>query len=224
MFSWVRQVLDVEQRRQVLDYLRDGACFADGKSTAGYRAKQVKHNQQLSRSDAQKKVLQGMLISALEKNDDFRCVAFPKRIQRPLFSRYREGMSYGRHIDDALMGKSNAIRTDLAVTVFISEPTDYEGGELIVHTSLGEQLIKLPAGDAIVYPASTLHQVAPVTEGERLAAVSWVQSYIRDPFQRELLGDLNRIRRSLDKSQPGAEATDLAHKVYANLLRSWAEV
>ena len=222
MLHWINQILDQSDLNTIQAELQQGN-FIDGKKTAGYRAKRLKQNQQLKKTPEQAELLNRLIIDKLERNALFQAIAVPKRIHRPLFSRYSEGMQYGKHIDNALMDKPNALRTDLAVTVFLNEPDQYDGGELIIDTPLGEQSIKLPAGDAVVYPATTLHRVASVTSGERLAAVTWVQSYIRDPGQREILFDMNKIRRQLDKQSPDNEETDLAHKVYANLMRLWIE-
>jgi PKHD-type hydroxylase len=132
-------------------------------------------------------------------------------------------MSYGAHVDDALMGASPRIRSDLAITVFLSAQDSYEGGELMVGTSIGHIAVKLPRGDGVVYPASTIHSVNPVTRGERLAAVTWVQSHVRDPMQRELLADLDLLKKSLNEIKPDDEKTELAFKLYSNLLRMWAD-
>ena len=156
-------------------------------------------------------------------SSEFQRFAIPKTIQRPLISRYREGMNYGRHVDDALMGGASKTRTDLSVTLFLNDPADYEGGELVIESPMGEEEIKLPAGAAVVYPSGALHRVAPVTRGERIAAVTWVESHVRDPQRREILHDLEVIRTRLSKTAPESRETDLAFKTYANLLRMWAE-
>lgn len=225
MLHWISKVLTADELAAILDTVATGN-FVTGKSTAGYRAKRVKENEQLTKSSCQSQALHEILLTALTRNTQFQAIALPKRVHKPLFSRYSVGMQYGKHNDDALMDKSNpqALRTDLAVTVFLNDPDAYDGGELCIDCSLGEQAIKLPAGDAIVYPATTLHRVAPVIRGERLVAVTWVQSYIRSGEQREILFDMDKIRRRLDQSAPKGEETDLAHKTYANLLRQWAEV
>ena len=223
MFNWIQGVLNQEDIGAILDILATSE-FVDGKKTAGYRAKRVKENEQLKKDPASAATLDSLILDALKRSATFQSVAVPKRIHRPLFSRYSAGQQYGKHVDDALMDKPNALRTDLAVTVFLSDPEDYDGGELVIDTALGEQLIKLPQGDAIAYPASTLHRVAPVTRGERLAAVTWVQSYVRDADKREALSDLDKVKRYLDQHAAASQTTDLAHKVYSNLLRIWAEV
>ncbi len=200
------------------------AAYVDGRATAGFWARTVKRNEQVDRKTEGREALDRLIVEALESSSAFQRVAFPKAINRPLFSRYREGMTYGLHVDDALMGKgARRIRSDLSVTVFLSPPDAYEGGELEIQTPYGAQAIKLPAGAAVVYPSHTLHRVAPVTQGERLAAVTWVQSRVRDAAHRELLHDLDRIRRHLHSIDPEAEECALAFKSYANLLRLWAD-
>jgi PKHD-type hydroxylase len=133
-------------------------------------------------------------------------------------------MDYGLHVDDAIMGRGDRVRSDLSVTVFLSNTEDYAGGELEMASPYGPQEVKLPAGSAVVYPSSTLHRVKPVTEGERLAAVTWVQSYVADPARREILYDVDKVRRRLMNAEPDAEETDIAFKVYANLLRMWSDL
>lgn len=196
--------------------------FVDGRKTAGSRAARVKLNEQLGANAPDKKAIQRQVLDALEGSARFRRFAFPAKINNPLISRYREGMEYGLHVDNALMDKGR-IRSDLSVTVFLNEPGDYDGGELEIFSGYGPVRVKLPAGSAAVYPSSTLHRVAPVTSGERLAAVTWVQSQIRDPAQREVLIDLDRAREKLSAVAADAEETDRAHRAYANLLRMWVE-
>ncbi len=197
--------------------------FQDGKKTAGYRAKRVKHNLQMDRNSEAAKAVKAIILTGLRRNPTFQRVALPKTIRPPLISRYREGMNYGLHVDDAMMGGSPKERTDISVTVFLSDPADYDGGETVMNSPFGEQEIKLPAGAAVVYPSSTLHRVAPVTRGERLAAVTWLQSYVRDPAKREILHDVYQMREKLAEQHPDDQEADLAFKTYANLLRMWSE-
>ncbi len=194
--------------------------FVDGATTAGFRAKRVKRNEQLGRNAPSREETDRLIVGALRKNRIFQRVALPRTIKAPLFSRYREGMAYGLHVDDATMGK-NAMRTDVSVTVFLNAPDRYDGGELEIRSPFGVQQVKLPAGAAVVYPSSTLHQVRPVTRGERLAAVTWVESKVRDPVRREILMDVDQVRRKLHESCPDSDEADLAFKTYANLMRMW---
>lgn len=198
------------------------AGFVDGRTTAGFRAKRVKKNEQLGHNLPDRDAMNRIVLDGLRNNAAFQRAAMPRTIQKPLFSRYREGMEYGLHVDDATMGP-DAMRTDVSVTVFLSQPWDYEGGELEIHSPFGIEQVKYPAGAAVVYPSSTLHRVLPVTKGERLAAVTWVQSKIRDAGRREMIGDLDRVRRRLTEIDPESEETDLAFKCHANLLRLWIE-
>ncbi|HKY93807.1 MAG TPA: Fe2+-dependent dioxygenase [Kiloniellales bacterium] len=196
--------------------------FEDGRSTAGFRAKRVKFNEQMKRNQPDSQELKQRIMTSLTKHPDFRTATFAKSIRPLLISRYKPGMSYGLHVDDPLMGKDKKERTDLAMTLFLSDPKDYQGGELRFHSPWGAHEVKLPAGSAVVYPASTLHRVLPVTSGERIAAVTWIESYLRDPAQRELLAELDRIRRYLHEKDPDSEASNLAFKTFANLMRMWA--
>ena len=221
MLECVANVLTPSQIEQVIAVMT-ASEFVDGKTTAGHRAKRVKHNEQLGRNIPSRKEIDQLILDCLKKNADFQRIALPRTINTPLFSRYREGMEYGLHVDDATMGPSS-MRTDVSVTVFLNNPQDYEGGELEIQSPYGVQHVKLPAGAAVVYPSSTLHRVMPVTKGERLAAVTWVQSKIRDAQKRELMLDLDRVRRKLSELEPGAPETDLAYKTYTNLMRIWLD-
>ncbi len=223
MLTTLDAVLDWPALKTLRSALEAGA-FVDGQSTAGFRAKRVKHNEQLSPKGSDRKTLDDLVLNALRKHDGFQRVAFPKAIQRPLFSRYGIGMNYGLHVDDALMGKDRKIRSDLSVTLFLNNPDEYEGGELEMVSPFGPQEVKLLAGCAAVYPSSTLHRVKPVVEGERFAAVTWVQSFVADAAKREILIDIDRMRRRLGELDPDGEETDLAFKTYANLLRLWSDV
>lgn len=218
-------ILDLLTPEQVQEIRRvvDQASFADGKFTAGRRAQRVKHNEQMKKeTDAEREIGQ-FLGNVLMANKLFRRQIQPKRILDPLISRYTIGMEYGFHIDNALMNKPQGLRTDVAVTIFLNSPADYDGGELLVDSPFGEQEVKLPDGSAVCYPASTLHRVTPVTRGERLAAITWVQSYVRDPARREILADIDNVYQHLTDTDVESEATDLAYKTYENLLRMWAE-
>ncbi len=198
--------------------------FEDGRRTAGRYAKRVKHNLQLKWESEQAKRIKATIVGALRRNPTFNRVAIPRSIRPPLISCYRQGMNYGPHVDDALMGRAaQKARSDISVTVALNSPEDYDGGELVIHSSFGEQEVKLPAGAAVIYPSSAVHRVAPVRRGERLAAVTWVQSYVRDPEMREMLYDLYQVREMLAKVDPEGEETALAGKTYTNLLRMWSE-
>lgn len=199
--------------------------WAPGKRTAGPAARAVKENLQAPGDDPRTQALERFVREALERHPLFEITARPQRVSRLLFSRYEPGMAYGAHTDDALIGSGpGRVRTDLAFTLFLSESASYEGGALVVESALGEQEIRLEAGDAILYPAGSVHSVAPVTRGFRLAAIGWVQSVIADAGQREILFELSVARTRL--AEAGAARGELLalDKAISNLLRMWAQL
>jgi PKHD-type hydroxylase len=213
-----------KEEQQKLQQMAGTISFVDGKETAGFRARMVKNNEQVAKDAAGKRQLQEIVVTALNRSRDFRRGAIPHHIRPPLISRYRPGMTYGVHVDDALMGQPGSRdRTDVSVTVFINDVADYDGGELVIHSPFGPQEVKLPARHAVIYPSGTLHEVREVTRGERLVAVTWVQSYVRDERHRQFLSDALRIRDKMQALDPKAPETDLAFNLYTNLLRMWAE-
>ena len=219
MLVKIPQVLNPDQLQMLASTL-ETAEFVDGKTTAGWHAKTVKQNEQLTASAA--KDLREVIKTALQKNALFQAVARPRLIHTLLFSRYTAGMSYGRHVDNALMGQ-HKYRSDLSFTVFLNSPDQYQGGELVIETVDDEQAYKLEAGSALVYPSSSLHRVDPVTEGIRLVAVGWVQSIVRDPHEREILFELDTARRSLFTKHGKTDEFDILSKTLSNLLRKWSE-
>jgi PKHD-type hydroxylase len=192
--------------------------FAQGKATAGWHAKDVKENEQAKGATADS--VTAKVKDLLLAHPVFKAAARPKRFARLLVSRYRPGMAYGTHVDDALM---DGIRADLSFTLFLSAPESYGGGELVVEGNDGETAVKLPAGSLVLYPTTSLHRVNPVTQGERLAVVGWVRSYIRSPEQRETLFDLDNVVAALREAHVERATLDRLFKVRANLLRMWAE-
>lgn len=196
-------------------------AWKPGKRTAGAAARGVKQNLQADGAAMKTQALEQFVKAALERHSLFEIAARPAKISRLLFSRYEPGMAYGAHTDDALMG-AEKLRTDLAVTLFLSERADYEGGALVMESALGEQAVKLEAGDALLYPAGSIHHVAPVTAGVRLAAVGWVQSFIADAAQREVLFDLSIARMRLAEAGAVREELLRLDKSVSNLLRMWA--
>lgn len=216
----LQQVLAREDLERVRRELA-GLSWAPGKRTAGAAARGVKYNLQADGSDPRAQALGRFVHDALYRHPLFEIAARPARL-RLLFSRYGPGMAYGAHTDDALMGPNeDRLRTDLAFTLFLAERDSYGGGGLVIESALGEQEIKLDAGDAILYPAGSIHQVAPVTEGERLAAVGWVQSHVPDAAQRELLFDLSVMRSRLAQAGVAREELLPLDKGISNLLRMW---
>lgn len=201
---------------RIADELAD-ASWKDGASTAGAMAREVKRN--LQARGVQK--LETFVADALRRHPVFEMAARPRKLSRIMFSRYQLGMQYGAHTDDALMGdEADPLRTDLAFTLFLSDPASYEGGALIVDGPAGEQAVKLAAGDCVLYAAGTIHRVEPVTRGERLAAVGWVQSVVRDAARREILFDLSNARARISASR---EDLLLLDKSIGGLLRMWSE-
>ena len=206
---------DVAAVRKAMDH----AGFVDGKSTAGWSARLVKDNLQAAESD-EIAALRAFVGGRLAAHPVFALATRPKTIIGPQFSRYEEGHAYGTHVDDALIGDT---RTDVSFTVFLASPDSYDGGELVVETLSGEEAFKLPAGSVITYPSASLHRVAPVTRGARLAAAGWVRSFIRDPSRRELLYDLETARRRLFEREGKTMEGDLLAKCAANLTRAWCD-
>lgn len=202
----------------------DTTDFVDGKTTAGWHARTVKHNTQLTSKAPYAKELTELVKTAIVRNTLFKIAVQPKIIHSMLFSRYEAGMSYGSHVDNAVMGNQEFWRSDISLTVFLSSPSSYDGGDLVIESLEGEHTFKLEAGSAIVYPSSTLHRVEAVTEGVRLAAVGWVQSLVRDPNEREILFDLDTVRRAIFHKDGKTTEFDLISKSYANLLRKWADL
>lgn len=222
MIVVIDEVLDAEELGALLERLNRADCI-DGKATAGWSAKLVKNNLQLPRDTTDAKDLRQQVIAALERNALFQATVQPRAIHSLLFSCYDPGMSYGTHVDNALMGKKQFLRADVSFTLFLSSPASYEGGALAIECSDGDRTYKLEAGSTLIYPSSTLHRVEPVTAGRRWAAVGWVQSLVRDPRDREILFDLDTVRRSIFAREGKTLEFDLIAKTYSNLLRRWAE-
>jgi len=205
-----------------LDALFAGMRFEDGTATAGSAARDVKQNRQAVERQPNIDPARKLVTAALSRCEAFLDHTLPLRLVPPLFSVYEPGMRYGAHTDNALMSLP-LVRTDVAVTLFVSSPTDYDGGELVIEADGAAQSIKLAAGSAVAYSATTVHHVAPVTRGKRRAAVTWVQSLVRDDAQREVLLDLQLALRRLRDLAPDARETLLLSKARANLLRMWSE-
>jgi PKHD-type hydroxylase len=224
MLTHIKGVLDREQLATVQQLITAGK-FSDGSSSAGMAARRVKHNEELVLEQKPMRDLNNLVMGKLVKHPVYRSAALPLKIAAPYYAHYTQGMSYGEHVDDPIMGSGPEIyRSDISVTIFLNNPDDYDGGELVVQTSFGEQQVKLPAGDAILYPSSSVHRVAEVTRGERLVAVSWIQSLVQEPGRRALLHDLNQAREKLLREKPDANETRQVNQSYINLVRMWSEI
>ena len=202
-----------------------GANFADGASTAGWSAREVKKNLQVTMDTPAYERLAAIVQQAFFRHGMLQAALLPKASTQPLFNRYGQGMQYGPHVDAAVMGgMGSAVRSDIAITVFLSDPRSYDGGELVVNMNGLIGQFKLEAGSAIAYPANTLHHVTPVTRGARDAAVIWVQSQVRDPAQREVLWDLENAKRQIFGREGKSALFDAVSKSHANLWRMWVDV
>jgi PKHD-type hydroxylase len=221
-----RAVLSPEELRRCRCAL-DAADWVDGKATAGQQSARAKHNQQLAEGSALAATLGDLVLDALRRHPGFISAALPLKVFPPLFSRYQPGMAFGDHVDNAIRFAPGGgrYRTDLACTLFLTDPAEYDGGELVIEGGLAEQRVKLPAGDMVLYPATSVHRVEPVTRGVRWAAVFWVQSMVRSDEQRSLLhtmdGAIADARAALSDNHPSVVALTGA---YHNLVRMWAEV
>lgn len=223
MIFTIEPLLTPEELHQITTHLST-ADFIPGTATAGWHARMVKQNSQLNRQSPVHQQLKLVVQKALKRNTLFQLAVRPKILHSLLFSRYEVGMFYGPHVDNALMGEGKRFRADVSWTLFLSDPATYGGGELILESGPDEPCFKLAAGSLVVYPSLTLHRVTPVTEGSRYAAVGWVQSLIRDPGEREILFELDVVRRSIFEKDGKTLAFDSLSKCHANLLRRWADL
>ena len=224
MIICVPNVLTADELRLLNHGLRSGS-YVDGAATAGWSARGVKNNLQIDAKFGGLAQLQAIVRDAFQRNALLQTALLPAATTQVLFNRYDMGMEYGPHVDAPVMGSlDSAVRTDVAITVFLSDPASYTGGELVARTQGMAGEFKLEAGSAIAYPANSLHHVAPVTRGERHAAIMWVQSQVRDPARRELLWDLDNAKRQIFAREGKSPTFDAVSKSHANLLRMWAEV
>ena len=226
MLLQIPDVLTPEQVAYARDRL-ESAGWVDGRVTAGHQSSVVKDNLQLPEDHPVARELGDMILEALQRNALFVSAALPLRVFPPLFNCYRGGQSFGNHVDNAIRqisGTPLRIRTDLSATLFFAEPEDYDGGELVVEDTYGVHSVKLPAGHVVLYPATSLHHVRPVTRGARLASFFWIQSMLRDDADRTLLLDLDTAIQRLTIDLPQHPAAVQLTAVYHNLLRRWADV
>jgi PKHD-type hydroxylase len=218
-------LLDASELQQARSLL-ETAPWSDGRSSAGRQAVQVKNNEQLPHDCKASRALQSMVLHALDRSPQFLAAALPRRIFPPRFNRYAGASNhYGRHVDGAVRftEEGRRLRTDLSCTVFLAEPDEYDGGELVIHGLQGSETIKLPAGHAVLYPGTSVHEVLPVTRGERLASFFWVESMVRSHEQRRLLLEFDNALTALRTSAGDSEETVQLTGTYHNLLRMWAD-
>jgi PKHD-type hydroxylase len=225
MLLHVPSLLDADQLAHFRARLVD-AAWVDGNVTSGYQSARAKYNEQLREDSAVARELGEMVLSALARSQLFFSAALPKQVFPPLFNRYGPGMTFGNHVDSAIRTHESSrtrIRTDLSATLFLAEPDEYDGGELVVDDTLGTHSVKLPAGHMVLYPATSLHRVAPVTRGTRVGSFFWIQSMVRDDAQRTLLFDLDLSIVRLTQQRGDDPSLVSLVGVYHNLLRMWAE-
>ena len=223
MLIQLKNVLGPQELSNIGELLAK-ASFVDGKLSAGKIAAQVKNNQEVSHGDPIIDSLNQIVMGNLVRHKTYQRAALPSRVASPFYACYETGMEYGEHIDDPIMGNQQRYRSDLALTIFLNDPSEYEGGELVIQTEYGDQNIKYAAGDAVLYPATTRHRVEKITQGKRLVAVSWVQSLIKDNEQRNILYQLSCAREKLLRKQSEEEHTKQIDWAYVNLVRRWSEL
>jgi len=226
MLVQIKNILGDTEIQKIQELLKT-AKFRDGHLSAGMAAQQVKNNLEVSDENITS-LLNNIVMNNVVRHPIYQQAALPHRIAAPFYARYENGMEYGEHIDDPIMGVASSLgdryRSDIAMTIFLNSPEEYEGGELIIQTPYGEQNIKSNAGDVVLYPATTRHRVSKVTSGQRLVAVTWVQSLIRDNEQRELLYQLSRTREKMLRKDPDSEDTKRIDSTYVNLVRMWSDL
>ena len=211
----------VAQARQMLA----GAEWVDGRVTAGHQSAQAKDNLQVPEGSAVAQQLGGIILEALGQNALFVSAALPMKVFPPLFNSYSGGQSFGTHVDNAIRhvkGSSHRVRSDLSATLFLTPPEEYDGGELVIEDTFGTHSVKLPLGQMVLYPSSSLHRVEPISRGRRVSSFFWIQSMVRGDAQRTLLFDLDTATQRVSRDMPAA-AVQLTG-IYHNLLRQWAEV
>ncbi|HEY4029607.1 MAG TPA: Fe2+-dependent dioxygenase [Caulobacteraceae bacterium] len=219
-------VLDAEAVAGLRHRLEASDAWIDGRATAGWQGAPLKRNQQIDEGSETAAHAQAVVLRALEAHPLFISAALPNRVYPPMFNRYGEGMTFGAHVDGGVRldpRTGQKLRTDLSATLFLSDPEDYEGGELEIADAYGVQAVKLNAGDLILYPATSLHQVTPITGGERLASFFWVQSLVREDSRRKILFEMDQAIQTLNQTSADPAARRDLVGCYHNLLREWAE-
>jgi len=225
MMLRIPQVLDAGQVETCRKMLL-ATEWVDGRVTAGHQSARVKNNLQVPEGGPTGRRIGETILDALNRHPLFVSAALPRRVFPPLFNRYGPGHAFGNHVDNAIRQSAGGlrIRTDLSATLFLTRPEDYDGGELVAEDTFGSHAVKLPAGDMILYPASSLHHVRPVTRGERLSSFFWIQSLVADDGERAQLYELDQAIQRLAHDQPDHPSVDRLTAVYHNLVRRWAEV
>ncbi|MCV0440152.1 MAG: Fe2+-dependent dioxygenase [Hydrogenophaga sp.] len=226
MLMHLKNILQPEEVAEARSLLGDQAAWIDGRSSAGSQAQSRKNNEQLAQDSAGSRTLQELVRAALRRDPLFFSAALPRKIFNPLFNRYSgESNAYGSHVDGAVLHSRSTdewVRSDVSCTLFLSDPASYDGGELVVQDAMGEQRIKLPAGDLVMYPGTRVHRVEPVTRGARLACFFWVESMVRSEEHRRLLFDLDMNLLALRQRHGETPETTALTGTYHNLLRLWA--
>jgi PKHD-type hydroxylase len=226
MLLQIPGVLNAQQIRFMRSRLdAAGDAWVDGRATAGYSGAPVKHNRQIAEHSPLAHELGDLVLAALERHPRFISAVLPNQVYPPLFNRYEQGMTFGSHVDGAVRVLRNGVklRTDVSVTLFLSSPDEYDGGELVIEDTYGAHAVKLPAGDMVVYPATSVHRVTPITRGVRVASFFWVQSLVRSDAQRALLFDMDNAIQRLNATEADETARRDLVGCYHNLLRLWSE-
>ena len=226
MLLQIPDVLTAEQAAACRQQI-EKAEWIDGKITAGHQSARAKNNLQIPENHPLSQQMGELILASLERSPLFMSAALPAKVFPPLFNRYEGGHSFGNHVDNAIRqinGTPHRVRTDLSATLFLTNPEDYDGGELVIEDTFGVQSVKLPAGHLILYPATSLHHVRPVTRGARISSFFWIQSMIRDDGARTLMFDLDMGIQRISEDAPEHPAVVQLTGVYHNLLRRWAEV
>jgi PKHD-type hydroxylase len=227
MLVAIPDALGARQLQEVRALL-DGAgdAWVDGRVSAGWQGAPVKHNEQIDERSAVAAQCQAVVLGALERHPLFISAVLPNEVYPPMFNRYSQGMAFGAHVDGSVRihpHSGRKLRTDVSATLFLNEPDDYDGGELVVHDAFGAHRVKLPAGHMAVYPATSLHEVTPITRGRRLASFFWIQSLVRDDAQRSMMFDLDNAIQRLNQTGADALARRGLVGVYHNLMRQWSD-
>ncbi len=227
MLLHLKNILTADELNTARSLLGDRAAWIDGRSSAGAQALGQKNNQQLAQDSEAAQSLRSLVLAAVNRDPLFFSAALPRKVFNPLFNRYSgDSNFYGAHVDGAVLhsrATQQWVRSDISCTLFLSDPASYDGGELVVQDTFGEQRIKLPAGDMVVYPGSSVHRVEPVTRGERIASFFWIESMVRSDEQRRLLFDLDMNLLALRKRHGETPETTALTGSYHNLLRLWAD-